>query len=73
MAGATDATEQQKHDGRQEQIDADAHRDAGLDDSLRSVRAVGENRSGSGADNEFADADHESHESHESHEGADHE
>jgi hypothetical protein len=42
MDGATEATEEDKQAGRQDQIDADATRDAGLDDNLRSIRAVGE-------------------------------
>ncbi len=52
MAGADDATEQEKRDGRQEQAEADAKRDAALDDSVRSVRAVGENLAGDGGRHE---------------------
>ena len=47
MAGATEATEQEKQDSRQEQIDADAHRDRALDDDVRSIHAVGEDRGAS--------------------------
>jgi hypothetical protein len=44
MDGATEATEEEKQAGRQDQIDADDTRDAGLDDNLRSIRGVGENK-----------------------------
>lgn len=44
MDGATEATEEEKQAGRQDQIDADANRDAGLDDDLRSIRAVDEGK-----------------------------
>jgi hypothetical protein len=44
MDGATEATEEEKQAGRQDQIDADATRDAGLDDNLRSIRGVGEDK-----------------------------
>lgn len=45
MDGADDATEQQKADGRQDQAVADDARDRSLDDSIRSIRTVGEDRS----------------------------
>jgi hypothetical protein len=44
MDGATEATEEEKQAGRQDQIDADATRDGGLDDDLRSIRAVDEGK-----------------------------
>ncbi|MGJ8721719.1 MAG: hypothetical protein ACSHW9_07700 [Salinibacterium amurskyense] len=67
MDGATDATESEKQQGKKEQVEADAVRngapedgvpddgtleDAALEDSVRSVRAVGEDRTAESADNE---------------------
>jgi hypothetical protein len=42
MDGANEATEEEKRAGREDQIQADTARDGGLDDSLRSIRAVDE-------------------------------
>jgi hypothetical protein len=44
MDGANEATEEEKQAGRQDQIEADNNRDAGLDDDLRSIRAVDEGK-----------------------------
>lgn len=44
MDGATEATEAEKEAGRQEHAEADAARDGGLDDDLRSIRAVDEGK-----------------------------
>ncbi|MGV8885696.1 MAG: hypothetical protein ACOH1T_08955 [Microbacteriaceae bacterium] len=52
MDGATDADEQEKAKGRDEHAKADAQRNDDLADSLRSVRATGENLTGDGADSE---------------------
>jgi hypothetical protein len=42
MDGATEASEEEKQAGRRDHAEADATRDGGLDDDLRSIRAVGE-------------------------------
>jgi hypothetical protein len=44
MDGATEATEDEKQAGRDDQVEADNNRDAGLSDDLRSIRAVGEGK-----------------------------
>lgn len=44
MDGATEATEEEKEAGRRDHAEADAARDAGLDDDLRSIRAVDEGK-----------------------------
>jgi hypothetical protein len=44
MDGANEATEEEKQAGRDDQIEADNNRDAGLDDDLRSIRAVDEGK-----------------------------
>lgn len=44
MDGATEATEEEKEAGRREHAEADVARDAGLDDDLRSIRAVDEGK-----------------------------
>lgn len=52
MDGATEATVQEKVDGERDQADADAKRDAALEDNVRSVRAAGENRTGDDSEDE---------------------
>ena len=44
MDGATEASAAAKHEGKEEQAAADATRDSALEDSVRSVRALGEDR-----------------------------
>ena len=44
MDGATEATEEEKEAGRRDHAEADSARDAGLDDDLRSIRAVDEGK-----------------------------
>ena len=44
MDGATEATEEEKEAGRREHAEADANRDGGLSDSIRSIRAVDEGK-----------------------------
>jgi hypothetical protein len=44
MDGATEATEEEKEAGRRDHAQADNARDAGLDDDLRSIRAVDEGK-----------------------------
>jgi hypothetical protein len=43
MDGAAEATDEEKEAGRRDHAEADAARDGGLDDELRSIRAVDEN------------------------------
>ncbi|MEH6780454.1 MAG: hypothetical protein V7618_02695 [Rhodoglobus sp.] len=55
MDGATDASAGAKRQGKNDQIEADAARDSALEDSavedsVRSVRAVGEDRTAESAD-----------------------
>jgi hypothetical protein len=50
MDGATDATAREEWDGKKAQNDADAARAGALDDNLRSIRAVGENRDSESVD-----------------------
>ncbi|WP_078714558.1 hypothetical protein [Agreia bicolorata] len=44
MDGANEASDEEKQAGRQDQIRADAARDGGLDDDLRSIRVVDEGK-----------------------------
>lgn len=52
MDGATEATAREKLDGKTEQNEADAAAGSALDDDLRSIRAVGENRAAESVDGE---------------------
>ena len=57
MDGATDASADAKRQGKHDQMAADATRDSALEDSaledsVRSVRAVGEDRTAESADGE---------------------
>ncbi|WP_341953092.1 hypothetical protein [Salinibacterium sp. TMP30] len=54
MDGATDAAAREKLKGKNEQDNADATLGSALDDSLRSIHEVGENRAAESVDGEKA-------------------